>query len=146
MPGRRIWVVLLLAAVFSMHGLQCMAAPEAGHASMGAAAGTSGTTAMGAAPGAETLVGHLVAAGRAAGAAALPTGNDLPGSAAAGLWVVCLAVLFTGLGLVGAALMLLLRSGLGPRSPTPHPQPVWRTGWARPPRPPDLFSLCLLRT
>ena len=146
MPGRRIWVVLVLAAVFSMHGLQCMAAPEAGHAAMDAAWGTSSTTAMSGTPMPAALVGQLVAGELSTGVAAVvPAGKDSPGSAAAGVAVVCLAVLFTGVGLLGAALILLLRSGLGARPPTRRPQAAWATGWARPPHPPDLSSLCLLR-
>ena len=133
----RLWVLVLLAAVFAMHGLQCSTAgPGTGH----------GT------PAAPSAIGHspaghsnaLVVA-PAVGVAAAEAG--IPPAPApeheAHLWAVCLAVLLSAVTLLGA--VALLRRGGTPvvrGSPSSPRRPAAR--WALL-RPPDLSALCLLR-
>jgi hypothetical protein len=154
--GARLWTALLmLAAVFSMHGLQCTAGDSAvEHVStpLGAAASVG-------APAAAIHVGTVaaaisdpwrVAATHGARDAASTGSTGLPAPQApqapghdAHVWAVCLAVLLAGLTILGA--VALLRGMAVPLirgSPTPS---RWLTGWSRQPRPPDLSVLCLLR-
>ncbi len=156
MAARGWTALLLLAAVFAMHGLQCTAAGTdhaAGHGAATAAPAPAGLLGNGAHTGAtntptdvpgahvDTLV-MVVAAAPAAGL--LAAGHDsTPVGAGGHLWTLCLAVLAAGL----AALLVLLL----PRTPTlPGPPRAWLrtrlpTGLA-PLRPPDLNALCVLRT
>ncbi|MDP5182110.1 hypothetical protein QOZ88_05630 [Blastococcus sp. BMG 814] len=162
MAARGWTALLLLAAVFAMHGLQCTAATTehtAGHGAAPVAAAPAGLLASGPHPGpvSRGLEAHTgvhdgdptsahdtvatIAAAPLAGL--LAAGHDsAPAGAGAHLWSLCLAVLAAGL----AALVALLL----PRLPTLLP-----AAWGRlrahapaglaPPRPPDLHSLCLLR-
>ena len=162
----RLWTALLvLAAVFALHGLQCTtaaggpghAATHAGHApdafSLAMTALTAGSPdamvtagiALADPIGAVTIAGSAASGPATPGAAATAMAavgqGGLPHDGVAHLWTVCLAVL--------AAALAVLLAVLDPRSvqlTTPA------LGYARarlrsvgPPRPPDLFALCLLR-
>ena len=148
----RLWTALLmLAAVFAMHGLQCTSAAH------GAADGPGQAPAAAVAMTAPTLAdGHLAAAGLTdpmAGERAVPgspavavtdAGHDTrPHGSAGHLWTWCLAVLAAGI----AALLALLAPRLIGLAPSAlRRAPARARGWCTPPRPPDLFALCLLRT
>jgi hypothetical protein len=156
MAARGWTALLLLAAVFAMHGLQCTAAGTdhaAGHGAAAVALAPAGlpdggvhprvtstpTDARGAHPDTTAMIAG------AAPAAGLPgAGHDsTPAGAGGHLWTLCLAVLAAGL----AVLLTLLL----PRTPALL-GPVWARLRIRPPaglaplRPPDLHVLCLLRT
>jgi hypothetical protein len=139
----RVLALLILAAVFSMHGLQCLSAEPAGtHPG-----DHSANVAMGAAPAGDA---HLMVAvsADAAPAAIGDTGSSTshpgPVHSAAHALAVCLAVLLAGLALLAAVLSLR-------RSTPPDRREAAlaraRSWWAsiQLPRPPDLASLCLLR-
>jgi hypothetical protein len=151
--------VLLLAAVFLGHGLQCGSASEhTATAHTATAHGGGSLTASGAAPAADI---HLTAptAGHAADTAvmAAPAAHLTTGAATSGvtadhapghwhglpghLWAVCLAVLAAGLAVLLAVLAPRL---LGPASSVAA---RLRRGavWPALLRPPDLFSLCVQR-
>ncbi|UOY00140.1 hypothetical protein [Blastococcus sp. PRF04-17] len=153
MRGRRGWVLLLLAAVFSVHGLQCAAADS------GAMTGSHGTVhttpaepghvlheagpgpvmepadAMTAAAPAALVAGAVTGASLAGGHDSTPYGGGH-------LWALCLAVLAAGL----AAMLLVLTGRLGEfRLPCTRRATGGLWAWLRPPRPPDLYSLCLMR-
>lgn len=151
---RRWFALLLLAAVFGMHGLQCtgVATPAAAGGQTMAAHITSGALAAFAEPTASDVPGAVMSM-----AAPLVATDVLIGPmdvAAAGhdggpvgamdhLWTVCLAVLSVGLAvvLIAAVAMLLwrwlptLRSSARRRG---HVKPLAQA--------PDLFALCVLRT
>ena len=166
MAARGWTALLLLAAVFAMHGLQCTAAGAdhaAGHGAAAVALAPAGlldggahtsasstpTDAHGAHPDTTPMIvaaappaGLLAAA--APPASLLAAGHDsTPAEPGGHLWTLCLAVLAAGL----AVLLTLLL----PRTPALLDPP-----WARlrtrlpaglaPLRPPDLHALCLLRT
>lgn len=110
MRSRLGWALLLLAAVFAMHGLQCMAAePVQGTALDHGVVAMNMATADGHAahaPGASTVqVGADMAAHAAGGGA--PTGH----SAAMHALMVCLAVLAGGVGVALAAVAVWLARG-----------------------------------
>ena len=165
MAARLCTALLVLAAVFAMHGVQCTtAAGGAGHAATPAGhvpdAFSTPMTAF--APGhAHALVtagiafadpiaavpfaGHAVSgpATPAGAATAMAAGGNggVPHDAATHLWTVCLAVL--------AAALAVLLAVILPRSVQLTAPAL---GYARarfrsvgPPRPPDLSALCLLR-
>lgn len=149
MTAPRWWVLLLLSAVFGMHGLQCVGAGGSSmpmqHAAVAAASSS---------PGHGGWVSVEVTAARAAvlpadvhPSSVLTTALDPTGHGSAGvlvdhLWMVCLAVLAAGL--AGLALLLSrIRPGLlAVRRRGAH---RW-LGSLDPPRPPDIYSLCVLRT
>ncbi|WP_409329510.1 hypothetical protein [Trujillonella humicola] len=161
----RAWTaLLLLAAVFAMHGLQCTAAGTdhlAGHGAAPiavtlAAPGDGGPHPGGLSSGAtsaglEAHGGHHGSLSDATAMAtvaaplvgALTAGHgSAPAGPAGHLWTLCLAVLAVGLAVLLALLL--------PRLQT-LPPAAWarlrthaHTGLA-PLRPPDLHSLCLLR-
>ncbi|WP_147261954.1 DUF6153 family protein [Blastococcus sp. TF02A-26] len=151
MRGRRGWVLLLLAAVFAMHGLQCAAADSG---TTTAAHGTVHTSRADPDPALHTagLVMESADAMTAAAPAALAAGTAIGASLAAGhdsaphagghLWAVCLAVLAAGL---AAMLLVLTRRIAEFRLPLTRRTPGGPWTWLRPPRPPDLYSLCLMR-
>lgn len=148
MPVRRMLVLVVLAALFTMHGLQSMGmAHPPGHAAGGTApqvitAALDGATSI-ASDGVTGL--QPVAESRPSAAG---THDVMPGTApghgfAEHLWSLCLAVLLAGLTLVGALAAVRRAAATG------FPDMV---GWSRhllarigPLRPPDLASLCLLR-
>ena len=154
MRGQRGWVLLLLAAVFTMHGLQCAAAestaPPGAHGAIHAiaAAGPDPVVLM-AAPGAamasaDRMTAPHLATAVTASTVAIPLGahHDSVPRGAGHLYALCLAVLAAGLAVL---LLALLR---GSRAITPPlarraAGRVWE--WLGPPRPPDLYSLCLMR-
>jgi hypothetical protein len=141
--------VLLLAAVFFGHGLQCGPAGGAAHA------GSGGDTAVVAAAGGAhlALADHGLgvpdpavfsdASSDSAPAAAVGSApghwHGLPGH----LLAVCLAVLAAGL-----AGLLVLAAFPALRQTAQTGLPAWLRGlsWPVPLRPPDLFTLCVLRT
>ncbi|NEK93389.1 hypothetical protein GCU67_04235 [Modestobacter muralis] len=143
MRAARVLALLILAAVFSMHGLQCLSAQPAG-----TNPGDHTTTAaMGASPSGDA---HLMAAGSADAA---PAAMGDPGSSAshpgpvhsaAHALAVCLAVLLAGLALLAAVLSLRRATAPDRRDAALVRARSW---WAsiQLPRPPDLAVLCLLR-
>lgn len=163
MPARFIWALVLLAAVFCMHGLQCVTTHSSG--SHGAPTATSqspmdrpaaerdSTESVSAeSVSAESVSIELVGAAPASTAITTSSSDVAPHDGkpmhrppvhAAGLWAVCLAVLLAGVALLGASVLLraaalpLLRGSPGRRSGPPR--------GLRLPRPPDLSVLCLLR-
>jgi hypothetical protein len=146
MAKRTWWIVVVLAAVFAMHGLQCMdgnalgptASSTSSHHGVGAVmVPDSGhpTTASPTTPDHPALAAALLAADPAGGHGH-PT--DLMGH----LWSVCLAVLSVAL---AVRLVLLVASATRTAGPDGHPVghgAVRSTGF----RPPDIFTLCVLRT
>ena len=138
---RRVWGALVaLSALFLLHGVQC-----AGH---NAATWSDDVTA------ASTLHGPAVSGThaslpheRAPASAAAPAGpgseeTQHPGTSGGELVAVCLAVLSAGLALLVA---VLLRRG-----PLPGRSWSWASAqrWTSAPallRPPDPFTLCVLR-
>ncbi len=145
----RLWTaLLLLAAVFAMHGVQCVTSdPAMEHGSWSHAAAPSVLVHAAAVhlAAAEVPPGHAEVAavgGVRDAAATASTGLPAPWHGAHVL-AVCLAVLLAGLTVLGA--MASLRGRVIPlvrRSP--------RCGhrfaaWSLRPRPPDLSVLCLLR-
>lgn len=148
MSARRMWALLLLAAVFSMHGVQCMAGDmDAGH---GTAA--SAMTVVHGAASAEpvwptsTIVGHQLSGvfpGGVSVAAMSGLQHDSPPMPGAAFGAVCLAVVLTGVVLLGVAALVRRAPASIVRARAPSAR--WRTWWSRLPRPPDLSALCLLR-
>ena len=146
----RLWAaLLLLAAVFAMHGIQCMAtgsALEHGSTSLGAAASVGAAAAsVHVGPVADAMPDHgRVAATHGAGDAGTTGASGLPAPwHDAHALAVCLAVLLAGLTFLGAS---ALRRGVAVPLVRGSPTSArWPTGWARQPRPPDLSALCLLR-
>ncbi|TFV67216.1 UNVERIFIED_ORG: hypothetical protein E4P37_03395 [Bacillus sp. AZ43] len=153
----RLWTaLLLLSAVFAVHGVQCSAAVGDHAAGHGAPAVTlqaappdgGGHTAMTATLGDHTAAlttGLGAAMTAAAPAVAMLTEGHGSGPAGAGghLWTLCLAVLAAGLAallalLLPRSLTLLRAARAGLRA---H---LFPAGLALP-RPPDLSALCLLR-
>lgn len=139
-PVRRTWIVVLLAAaVFLMHGIPSMVAGQSStptsHVEMSASTGAVDVLAVAAMPGAESAAAHGEG----------PAEREGPShSMASHAWNACLAVLLMGMALLVAAAFRRL-----PPLPPDH-RVASRTGgsigWVRPPRPPDLAALCLLRT
>lgn len=153
MSARGWTALLLLAAVFAMHGLQCTAAVGTAHAAghgaatvaltpaglLDAGAVSTATDAHGATHGTTSMV---AAAAPAAGL--LAAGHDgTPAGPGGHLWTLCLAVLAAGLAVLLAVLV-------------PRAGALLIPAWARlrmrlpsglaPSRPPSLHALCLLRT
>ncbi len=143
--ARLLWTLLLLAAVFSMHGLSCVAAGTEG-------TGLAVSAAVGAGGGAPEAAAGLVLTS----AHGVPTGNastgpgtgtpDGHGPAAHALGV-CLAVLAGGVGVALAAMAAWLARR---RAVAVHPRATGRArvvvdrALACTPAP-DLGRLCVLR-
>ena len=132
---RRVFAVLVLAAVVSMHGIPALGADGEGHRDTVvemAVAAPSGLT------GAHALdQPSAVDRSGLPPAAPVPPGHGVDSH----VWAACLAVLLA-LTLLAAAVQMGRRGRPLLRGPT-----VRRlSGWKVPPRPPDLFALCLLRT
>ena len=149
MPGQRLWVLLLLTAVFWMHGTQYIPAePGAGAVAMGTADHGTGASASGA-PIADsgTAATNLRSADAAAPLAAV-LGSSPPVSApdhdrAQHFWSLCLAALLAGLAVLGAAVVVRRVAFLVHRT---RGRGLRLTmDWLPLPRPPELSSLCLLR-
>ena len=135
---RRTWIVVLLAAVFLMHGVPSMAtdgtAVASSHPEMPAAPNGGGLA--------------TVAAMSGVGAAAThddePAGDGSPShSMASHAWTACLAVLIMGIALLVAVAVRRLPALADRRAAS---RMHGSSAWVRRPRPPDLASLCLLRT
>lgn len=152
MRGRWVWALLLLAAVFAMHGLQCAAADSGTssglHGAVHAVAGTDpvlhlvgSSTGMTAPESVSAALGATLAAAAVVGPS-LGVDHDSSPHDSGHLWAVCLAILAAGL-----AAMLLALAGRLPDFRLPHPRRATGGPWAwlGPPRPPDLYSLCLMR-
>jgi hypothetical protein len=133
----RLWTaLLLLAAVFALHGLQCTADA---HAS--GAARTTSVVAPAAPPAVDSHVGASAAADDPAAVSDGRHGSPLHGSAGH-LWTLCLAVLAAG---IAVLLALLVPRLVGLVSPALRRVRTRTVGWLAPLRPPDLSALCLLR-
>jgi len=145
MPGGHLGILLLLIALLSMHGAQYLSAGTAPH---GAAPATVCDPTDAAAATALPLdpvavadgVGGASATRLVASGPAMATATPGHGIAAH-VWALCLAVLLAGLVLLGTALARMTTVPVG--APASRSRvPVRRF---RPPRPPDLSALCLLR-
>jgi hypothetical protein len=147
---RNWWALLVLAAVFAMHGLQCMAGGsgmDRGHApaSLVQPAGLliddlsvqrdTGPSTTARAFGPERLGAHGDPA-PVASTSSYPTGS------LDHLWTVCLAVLSAGLAVLLIVLVHALTAG---RLPALHPDVRPWPPALHPLRPPDPFFLCVLR-
>jgi hypothetical protein len=157
----RLWTALLmLTAVFAMHGVQCVGAADSaepaattahvattahgGSVEMialspgraGLAAGTAGVD--------EPMPAHATPTATVAAVAALVDAghSGAPHDWAAHLWTACLAVLAAALAVL---LALLVRRLVQQEPPALRTARGRATGWLIPPRPPDLSALCLLR-
>ena len=148
MPTRRLWVLLLLAAIFSMHGAQYIAA-DAGLRHAEAAVAQHGAEDP---LDDESLSGSMVAdeqlqqADPPLGATAMagqPGQSDSSHDVAAHLWSLCLAIMYAALVLLAAASLIGRVAAPVRRGVASHLSLF--TGWSRLPRPPDLSALCLLR-
>lgn len=143
MPTRRLWVLLLLAAIFSMHGAQYIAA-DAGlrHAEVTVAQhGTEDSLDAGLLSGSMAAGDQLRQADPSPGAKAMA---GQPGhGVAAHVWSLCLAILYAGLVLLAAGSLLGVVAARVVRGVAS--QLSLFKGWSRLPRPPDLSALCLLR-
>jgi hypothetical protein len=153
----RLWTALLmLAAVFAMHGLQCTSAADSTDAAHTASVVTPAAAAAGGshlyggptaamADSAPVAGGHAVADPAAADRVAEMTDaghGSMPHGWGGHLWTLCLAVLAVGLAVLLAQLAPRL---IGLASPALRSARGRARGWLTPPRPPDLSSLCLLR-
>lgn len=143
MTARRLWVLLVLASVFSMHGVQCAVADlDAGHG-MSASAQTPEPPPAERPPVAMAMaVAAEVTPAMGPGVVHRATGDGLP-SHDASLSAVCLAILLTGVALLG--LVALIRQTWSTCVRARAPSPRRRAGWSQLVRPPDLSALCLLR-
>ncbi len=162
----RLLVLLTLAAVFAMHGLQCVSADPGGthpadHGAMPSAdsmavmAPVASAVSMASAMTAELADGpdHVTAVEAASpthGALAVPAAgpagpaNPESGHGWAHALAVCLAVLLAGLAVLAAVLLLRRAAPIGSRQALLARARSWWTA-IQLPRPPDLASLCLLR-
>lgn len=143
----RLWTaLLLLAAVFAMHGVQCATSDSVvqhGSSSLSATSSVGGHVAAAGLTAAAGMLDHsdLTAAGGARDAAA-STGLPAPWHDAHVL-AVCLAVLLAGLTVLRAVARFRGRAILVVRGPPRHGRRF--AAWSLRPRPPDLSVLCLLR-
>lgn len=144
MPARRWWIVVILAAVFTMHGV-LLVPSSGGNDETGSAADQH---AMAASDDSGPLAG-LVSAGGSGPSADIAAGSEKPmftddpgHGVGMHVWSLCLAIL-AGLALVGA--LVLTRRVAAALDGAVAPQPRGFGRWFRVPRPPDLASLCLLR-
>ena len=145
MPTRRVWILLLLAAIFSMHGAQyVVAAAGIRHAEVAVAQhGTEDPLDAVSLSRSMAADDQLQQADPSLAATAMA---DQPGPShgvAAHVWSLCLAILYAGLILLAAAGLLGRVTAPVPRGIASHLSLF--TGWSRLPRPPDLSALCLLR-
>lgn len=147
MASRRLWVLLLLAGVVSMHGVQVIFADPGGAPAAAATIehGTGGGLAGSLLPSASVADDAHMAGGTAeltaADAKSMPEGSGH--GVASHVLSLCLAVILAGLALLAAASAVrrappafLAYLDLRPRRLAAH---------FRLPRPPDLSALCLLR-
>ena len=148
-PVRRLCILLLLAGVLSMHGAHyVVTGPGAGDsAPAGADHGIGHPSVASAALSSDSSLSGPPVAAPTEGLVALagfPTPGDAPDHGLAHhAWSLCLAVLLAGL-------IALRATKRGQRVASSVRWAVERgqrlsMGWFRPPRPPELSSLCLLR-
>ncbi|MGY1679925.1 hypothetical protein [Geodermatophilus sp. SYSU D01176] len=152
----RLWTaLLLLAAVFTVHGAQCTAAAEGAGSASHPAVGATGlgpihsqlpaTAPTILADPTDTVhatgAGHAGPPDTAVTAAPASAGHGgAPHDAAGHLWTACLAVLAAGLAVLLAVLAPRLAHLTSPA--LTHARARFRS---RTPRPPGLSALCLLR-
>ena len=143
MPSRRWWIVVVLTAVFSMHGV-LLISPSGGDAAVedGAAQhAMAGSQTMVSLPDLDgTFVPGSPAASMATADEPLPDTDPGHGDGAH-LWSLCLAIL-AGVALLGA--LLSGRAAAVAATAAVHLVRGVRR-WPGLPRPPDLAALCLLR-
>lgn len=144
MHAARVLALLVLAAVFSMHGLQCVAGDpgnaQSDMASMDgtfSAGETGGTTAL-------SATGHVSAGLGAVAVEAAATTSHTPFHSAVHTLAVCVAILLAGFAVLGALLVLRRSARLSANGPVRIRARSWWTS-TQLLRPPDLASLCLLR-
>ena len=148
MRTARLLALLVLAAVFSMHGLQCVAGdPGGGHGDMASMQGPPHTGADGA-PGlmsspVDGNPGNAAQVGTMAGEST-PADGQTPIHGAAHALAVCVAVLLAGFAVLGSLLVLRRAAHRPDRGPVRIRARSWWTS-TQLLRPPDLASLCLLR-
>lgn len=145
MPTRRLWVLLLLAAIFSMHGAQYIAA-DAGlrHAEASVAQhGIEEPLEAGSLSGSMAESEQPQQVDPPLGAMARPGRPGPSHDVAAHLWSLCLAIVYAGLILLAAASLVGMVVAPVLRGVASHLSLF--KGWSRLPRPPDLSALCLLR-
>lgn len=145
MPTRRLWVLLLLAAIFSMHGAQYIAA-DAGVRHPAAAVaqhGTEGTLDDGSLSGSMAADDQVQQADPSLSATAMPGQTGPSHDVAAHVWSLCLAILYAGVVLLAVASLIGIVAAPVRRGVAS--QLSMFKGWSRLPRPPDLSALCLLR-
>ncbi|RBY94670.1 hypothetical protein DQ244_05130 [Blastococcus sp. TBT05-19] len=140
--GARAWAAaLLLAAVLLGHGLQCAAGPaHPGHAAHVPEV-SAGPLALAAVDAPVGVTAHHAAPAPSPDATA--GDRESNGGLPAHLWATCLAVLAVGLA------VLLGIAGVPARRLRRATEPSARldtTAGQPPPRPPDIFALCVLRT
>lgn len=149
MSARRLWILLLLAAVFSMHSTQYISSePGAGRSTTATAEHGTGASSAGASiAGSGAAADDLRPAAATAQLAAVvgdPTPVDAPDHGGAGhFWSLCLAVLLAGILVLGGAVVTRRPAAAVLRTRERDPRLPMR--WFRPPRQPELSSLCLLR-
>lgn len=143
MPVRRMAILVVLAAIFAMHGVPSTSADATADSTAAVAHAKTMAPAGGVGPlPAATSLG----VGLAQGVAALP-GEEMEGhgpshTGAVHQWATCLAVLLLGLALLAVLLGRKPPGSLHHRTAAPSRGAPF---WAGPARPPDLSALCLLR-
>jgi hypothetical protein len=137
-PVRRTWIVVLLAAVFTMHGIPSAVAGGSSvptsHVEVPASPGGVDLVPVGAMPGTGSATAHDAEAADREGPSH---------SMASHAWNACLAVLLMGMAWLAAAAVRRLPAFKESRVALRMHGSI---AWVRPPRPPDLAALCLLRT
>ena len=143
MRAGRMWVLLVLAAVFTMHGLQCVTVDaNAEHAAMSSMQGSALV-----APEAVVSALLLAPAGAHLGMVDLgsaPADDQPAGHGTVHAWAVCFAIVVAGLTLLGLSAIVRNRTVVAGSDRAPVRAPPWSPR-AHPLRPPDLAALCLLR-
>ena len=148
MSTARMLALLALAAVFSMHGLQCVAGePGDSHGDMALmqgplSAGSDGGTML-----MSSAVDVITGNGAHVGATAVdgtPTTGHTPFHNAVHALAVCVAIMLSGFAVLGALLVVRRSAHLTDRGPVRIRARSWWTS-TQLLRPPDLASLCLLR-
>ena len=139
MHVRRLWTVLVLTAVISMHGTPALVGDFAAQASTFDDAAVASPSMSMAPAQPDGMVGMLDESGHRSGESH-QSGHGVE----AHLWAACLAILLAGTALVAAAARLW--KGLVAPIREPANRGAWSSRWRFVCRPPDLFALCLLRT
>jgi hypothetical protein len=161
MAGRLWTALLMLAAVFAMHGLQCTSAgtPSSGATHTTSLVGPAEAAAVdGHVAGDPTAAMTMPQSGTGPMADGHPGANPVaaeqpaavsdhghgstPHGSAGHLWTLCLAVLAAGIAL---PLALFAPRLVGPTAPAVRRTYARVGGWLAPLGPPDLSALCLLR-